>query len=645
MTLRVSNPKPFTVLEPSPAVRTGIEVRVYDGQAPANLLAVLDRTWAREWIDELNGVGLGRFSISERHDKLIADPTLLAYGNLIRFRLDGIDRFTFVIQTKKTRPAPPDEDHGRTIDISGPGALALTEAAVFYPDGGITGDVDRDFTGATPGTVLATFIDEAQTRGALVGITYDFDATDDSELEPWPTTLDLIEKAGRDGLALINKLTELAIDVSISPTLNLSAYVERGVDRSIQTPDTGPVILRPAHNIHQAEVDGEGAIRNVLLVETPAGWQERERAGSITSHGRREAFLALGSANSFQQITDATTAAFDRVAEPVEGITLTVADIEGHRPYVDFGPGDWILAPDSAGTLTRWRVRALTVSEDADGAPVFVPSLNHVTLEMEERWSRWLKTMSPGTLGGTEAQIASPTASTGDAEAASGAAVAAHEAAFGHPDELADLADVDTAGVITGDALTYDGADWVAAAPVDTLDDLSDVDTSGVSDGEGLLFDAGTGIWLPGDVGGSSGGGLLGVLEESTAQIYTTGSSSFVPVDDVSGGGDRFDLPIEVPASGNILVMLATAANTDNNLEPVQWAVLDAADDSELSAGVFVTNTSANYHAITRFVVVTGLTPGALTIRWGHRLVSGSGEAQLQVGGAFGVATMAAFPA
>jgi hypothetical protein len=62
---------------------------------------------------------------------------------------------------------------------------------------------------------------------------------------------------------------------------------------------------------------------------------------------------------------------------------------------------------------------------------------------------------------------------------------------------LEDLTDVQNPlSPSTGDVITYDGAEWVATAF--TLAELTDVDTAGVVDGDALVYDAGTSTWVAG---------------------------------------------------------------------------------------------------------------------------------------------------
>src|SRR5438105_11666289 len=106
-TLRTSNGAPFTVLAPQPHLDTGIEIRVYDGKLPANLLDVLPRRQQPQWYDPHNDGGWGSFMIHKTDPKLLQwaadhpdDPDLIAEGRLVRFRLEGIDRYTMRIESR-----------------------------------------------------------------------------------------------------------------------------------------------------------------------------------------------------------------------------------------------------------------------------------------------------------------------------------------------------------------------------------------------------------------------------------------------------------------------------------------------------------------------------------------------------------------
>lgn len=474
MTLRASNGVPFLILSPIPAARTGIRVDIYDGANPANLLAVLEDTWERSWTEPLQGPGSGTFKMSALHPKLVADPTLLAYGNIARFNLDDVDRFAISIEHKTHVQAGPAGDVANVITVTGRGVLAKLEEAVAYPQGGIAGDPSRGFAGIAPGHLSRVLIDEAITRGALTGVTRTYTDTVDSNNAPWAVSLDQTERAGTDLLRIHDRMAATAVDVYMKPDLQLWMVNTRGVDRTLTLPLIGAVILQPADNVIMLERSEDGAIRNSILIETPAGFLERTEGASITDHRRREAFLSLGNVSNTDGVDRAADSVFQRSAQPAADIGTEVLDIDGVRPYVDWDVGDYVFGWDDTATLTKYRVRALTVTETAEGRPVFVPELSTITAELEDRLERWLAAMSKGTVGGSAADIAEPVevtaAVTGAVTDGSATAIADHLAGQPHFDELADLVDVDMTGLAEGDVLYYDttALKWVRVAGTHT---------------------------------------------------------------------------------------------------------------------------------------------------------------------------------
>ena len=65
------------------------------------------------------------------------------------------------------------------------------------------------------------------------------------------------------------------------------------------------------------------------------------------------------------------------------------------------------------------------------------------------------------------------------------------------PDELNDLSDVDITGAALGEALVWNGAEWVngTVSTVGSIDDLNDVDTTGKAEGDSLRYNATAQEW------------------------------------------------------------------------------------------------------------------------------------------------------
>lgn len=537
MVQRCSNGVPFVVLEPEPSVRTGIRVEIYDGANPFNLLGILPDTFARRWQEDLRGPGSGSFSIYPTNPALVAEPTLLAYGNIARFVLDEVDRFAITIESKSWVQASPEGDVAGHIKVEGRGVLAKLEDAVAYPDGGLTGDVERTFT-ENAGAAILELIDEAHARGALVGVTYDFTPTTDSNNAPFAVPLEVTERAGTDLLRVAERHASAWVDVRMAPGLVLQYFNQRGIDRSLQLVDAGPVVFWPGKNVVELDRSEDGAIRNALLVETPAGFLERVESASITSHRRREGFLSLGNITNSDAVDRAATSVFQRSAEPAPQIGFEVLDVEGVRPYVDWSVGDWVLAPDEDADLTRYRVRSLTVDETTEGRVRFIPELATITEELEDRLERWLAAMAKGSLGGTAGDVAEPVKAPAEVVDAIAVGIDDHVDDVPHVDELSDLADVDVAGLTDGAGLAYDAGDAAWEPVARTLHDWNtDVDAETPVEGD-MLYRADSGLWVP--VSGTKAEGAVPTLQDTGAvawEVPSGGGGGSVPASVLYLGG------------------------------------------------------------------------------------------------------------
>jgi hypothetical protein len=155
------------------------------------------------------------------------------------------------------------------------------------------------------------------------------------------------------------------------------------------------------------------AIANALLVSYRGGSRtvEVKSQPSITTHGRREAFLSLDNLNSGAEAVRIATAMLVDMGNPEQTITTTVEPSGADEPYVDWNVGDWVTTPNQDGDDQSLRVRSLSVTEDDEGNPIFVPEVGTLAIERQNRLNRWLNRMALGTVGG-RSESASPGAAS-----------------------------------------------------------------------------------------------------------------------------------------------------------------------------------------------------------------------------------------
>lgn len=221
--------------------------------------------------------------------------------------------------------------------------------------------------GMTVGKILDVLLTEAQTRGTLTELAWDFDATDDSGGTPWPEEVDVSFQVGTSVLDVIRHFVqEKKLDVAMSATgLTLHAYVSKGSDLS------GSVSAEYGVNIGRLAFKKTAPTANVTISRTAESrWWETIETTSVSGYGRREIGLTLGSAPSDDASTRQASAFFADHAFPTTAITDMQLENVTAEPGADFVVGDTI---DCLGD--PYRVHGLRTTEDAAGQPIYTPEL------------------------------------------------------------------------------------------------------------------------------------------------------------------------------------------------------------------------------------------------------------------------------
>lgn len=521
-----------------------ITVKVYEAANPSTLIAEVPEATGKQWLHQLNETGSGKIVVHQRDETYLLNPDLLEYGNIIRFTLDGTDRFAFILETRDFPPVPPSEYEGLEWTCSGRGVLALLADAIVMPEGFIEGSlvrqrsfgftaaayddsswisatqiqqqnstsgpvdawqanpagwpdstaywiwsralsggvmpggtsyfrssftvasgmraalfatcdnflrlwlddmliIDQDQnsgnwreltrvdltlltgthqisveatnqvpdgatysvlqagllvtvfeidTGGLPtgsplvhtdsswlaldypvsvpgmsiGMIIRILIEEAQTRGALNGITLGFTDTEDTNSVAWSAEPDLALDVGTSLLAVIQTFVEQYVDVEMTPTLVLNVYNKGTLGSDL----TGSVSLLRGVDFHSFDGQGRDHLENVLLVRDNTGaLSTRTDSASILSSKRKEDYLELGLAPSMARAQDMAAQILDEEAGPA--IELSGKVTAGSGVYVSWGPGDLIGTPDASGNPVDTQVISVSVEEDDAGNPSF----------------------------------------------------------------------------------------------------------------------------------------------------------------------------------------------------------------------------------------------------------------------------------
>lgn len=196
------------------------------------------------------------------------------------------------------------------------------------------------------------------------GISFGFSTSKDSAGRAWTDRHEVQTPVGTLGLDWLQQMSELGVDVAMTPGLRLNLWRSRGVDRSAK--------VRIGVGDGAATTDDSGSqeapIRNVAYARAASGWVGVAHSGSVAARGRRETMVTLGSARSTTQTANALNAMLPDLAAPPQTIQLQISGATGGpQPYTHFNPGDWVSAR-WAGKTGWARVRVMSIAGEVNPA-------------------------------------------------------------------------------------------------------------------------------------------------------------------------------------------------------------------------------------------------------------------------------------
>lgn len=287
------------------------------------------------------------------------------------------------------------------------------------------------------------------------------------------------------------------------------------------------------------------AVTTALLVRYAGGYTVVEDAAAIAAWGRREGFLQLGGVSDRDQAERVALGVLAFQGAPRVTTTLGIEPTgTADNPYVDFVVGDSITAPDETGSSSQQRVVSLTVVEDDNGEVSFANELKAPFLIAEEAFSRQLKKLLNGSIGG-HTQAANPLPTGSVTRADTGDSIGALRD-YTNKQLLARAAEAQT----TPNANTQSGSTWTPGTDQIKWIAESHVGTTGTGGSAGRLVitfpDGGfpndllAVIATLGDVPGV-GAAILNVVQSNTDKTQV----DVVAVDNagagISGGSIRVD--------------------------------------------------------------------------------------------------------
>jgi len=130
--------------------------------------------------------------------------------------------------------------------------------------------------------------------------------------------------------------------------------------------------------------------------------------------------------------------------------------------------------------------------------------------------------------------------------------------------DIGQLNDVSIVSPTTGQALTFNGTNWVNATPASTLDSLTDVDTAGVADGQALVYDSANSEWVPGSAAPSG----VNIIDSDTINVDF---SDNVPLETRAVAGDVTFTASNYTAGAKKTIYLEGDTVSRNLTFPAAW--------------------------------------------------------------------------
>lgn len=303
--------------------------------------------------------------------------------------------------------------------ISGPAALVM---ALMRVDGDNETLVGKSGTGNwkvlpyptqapawSTGEVVLKLLQEAEDFGVFfpTWFTTTFTATHDSYGNPWDGALDWIFDVGESYTSVVQKLEELLCDMWIDPSdMTINLVNKRGVDRSVTKFDVdgitileAPLKFEKGKNLRKASTAGVGKMKNHLLIRTEAGWmlEDNEYDPGTLKYGKLMAKLDTNASEALSKQLAQLVFAERGTAE--EGASYEVIVTDGFVPWVDYFPGDWVLAPNKDGISVKRRIMSISLEETETGAALYTMEFDTIFRDTSDRVNRFMSKTGGGSLG------------------------------------------------------------------------------------------------------------------------------------------------------------------------------------------------------------------------------------------------------
>lgn len=280
--------------------------------------------------------------------------------------------------------------------------VRLTNASQLNKEG------RREFTNATPGTIIAAMINEAKARGNIPGMDIDFTGSVDSAGAEWPQRFTVDYDFGQDAWSALDALSRQGIVDWQFNGRTLQMYAADTYMRRNLAVDTG-IILHPS--VSHVEEPADRTLEDLAAVVLVVG--DEGRNVLLTSEtadmpwGRWEEIFPAGGVKDTSTMNNLGRRVLQQREKPRIEYTRKMVWRPGLPvPFVDYRIGDLVRSrTDTGNQLEPMRVHQITLTQEADPGISVGLVLNDRFMERSLRNERWLNrvagTGGPGGGGGS----------------------------------------------------------------------------------------------------------------------------------------------------------------------------------------------------------------------------------------------------
>lgn len=482
MAVRTSNDEFFTVLPELPVEGVGWEIDVVSPADYASKVMTLGEWSNMSFQDALSDPGSGLLDLPSHHPLLsrsVPGSTGTVLDNICLMRVKYENQVVHEWLLEDVDEPVADEDI--IVKVNGRGTAAVLDLAVALPANYPVGLTDpRKFTTTPKMAAWRTLFLEAQARGNFPQVTLLFNATTSSDGEPWTDAETFDVTAGDSLLDLLSQWCS-----AHNFTWRMFPGWKLGVFKSYGDIRDNVIYSIGSHQQKHRRKRSRKDLFNYIYSGAADGVVATSADGpGIAKWGRRETWVDAGDTESIsgaQWYGDANLRQFKDENPSRDYVVDFTAN--GRRIYSDWFLGDKVMLETAKGQKELIRPVTITVGVDAQRTVT-----TEITIADEHEPPQppivKMKKKQETKQGGKK----TPSKASSKKNPAT---VTQQTLAVSSINALQDV-DANTANV--GDALVFDGSNWVDV-PF-KLDYLLDVEAGGPADGDLLSWDAGTSRWV-----------------------------------------------------------------------------------------------------------------------------------------------------